>query len=210
MILIISFGIFYLSYVLRAQTFKTSGSLRIQISIIVGILFVLIAIGHYIGRWELLLSTDGTIFGASYTDIHARKPALFILTIVASACAILSFASTFLKQDSLRLIFACIALWAVFLVILTIIWPRVMQQFTVTPNEFNKEASYIGFNIDHTRIGFALDRIDDEFYPAESTVTSDIIQNNFETINNIRLWDYRPLTDVYTVSYTHLTLPTKA
>ena len=196
-ILIISFGIFYLSYVLHAQTFRTSESLRIQISIIVGILFLLIAIGHYIGRWELLLSTDGAIFGASYTDIHAKKPALFILTIVASACAILSFANTFLKQDSLRLIFACIALWAVFLVILTIIWPRVMQQFTVTPNEFNKEAPYIGFNIDHTRIGFALNRIDDEFFPAESTVTSDIIQNNFDTINNIRLWDYRPLTDVY-------------
>jgi len=196
-ILIISFGIFYLSYVLRAQTFKTSASLRIQISILVGILFVLIAVGHYFGRWELLLSADGVIFGASYIDIHARKPALLILTIIASSCAIIAFINTVLKQDSLRLIFASIALWVVFLVILSIIWPRIMQQFTVTPNEFNKEAEYIGYNIDHTKIGFALDRIDDEYYPAESNVNSQIIQNNLETINNIRLWDYRPLTDVY-------------
>ena len=37
----------------------------------------------------------------------------------------------------------------------------------------------------------------EEFYPAETAVSTEVIQSNPKTINNIRLWDYRPLTDVY-------------
>ena len=49
-----------------------------------------------------------------------------------------------------------------------------------------------------TRQGFALDRIEETFYPAVSTeIGPELIRDNLKTINNIRLWDYRPLSSVY-------------
>ncbi|GAH93259.1 unnamed protein product [marine sediment metagenome] len=65
------------------------------------------------------------------------------------------------------------------------------------PNELARERPYIEYNIQSTREAFALSRIEEEPFPAEGTPSyQDIVQNEV-TINNIRLWDPRPLKDTY-------------
>ena len=98
----------------------------------------------------------------------------------------------------LRLLIGAAALWMVMAVVLGAVWPFLMQQFTVDPNEFAKEEPYIARNIAFTRTALGLDRIEEAFYSAKTTVVTDsLIQENLQTINNIRLWDHRPLSDVY-------------
>ncbi len=185
----------FINFNLRGLKFQLTTPVKVQLSVLGAIIMFMVAWGHWIDRWELVLSDDGAVFGAAYTDLNARKPALMILTIVASAAGVLMLVNAYFK--GLRLLVGAVALWLVLAVLLGAAWPALMQQFTVTPNEFAREQEFIQRNIDFTRTAFNLEGISEDFYPAESDVTPDLIQNNLKTINNIRLWDSRPLSSVY-------------
>ena len=42
-----------------------------------------------------------------------------------------------------------------------------------------------------------MEAIEETFYQAEGEITPELIQENIPTVENIRLWDYKPLTNVY-------------
>ncbi|MFP3975137.1 MAG: UPF0182 family protein, partial [Dehalococcoidia bacterium] len=56
---------------------------------------------------------------------------------------------------------------------------------------------YIEHNIDFTRTAFDLNEIEEKEFRIEEKVTAEAIQNNPGTVENIRLWDYRPLRNTY-------------
>ena len=168
---------------------------RIHLSVLAALVMFTIGFGHWIDRWELLLSAEGAVFGAAYADVNARMPALLIMTIIAVGAGLLMLANTYFSGR--RLLIGAFALWFVANIVLGSVWPSLIQQFTVNPNEFVREEPYIERNIGFTRAAYGLDRVAEEFYPAETEVNTEVIQRNPQTIHNIRLWDYRPLSDVY-------------
>jgi len=196
-ILIASLALYFVNYSLRGVSFTLTTGIKVHVSIIGAVLMFMLAAGHWLDRWELVLSDQGAVFGAAYVDLHARKPALLILTIIASASGVLILINAYLR--GLRLLVGGVALWIAMAILLSAAWPAAMQQFTVNPNEFVKEAQYIARNIEFTRSGFGIEieDIEEVFYPAEASLTQELIDQNPQTINNIRLWDYRPLSDVY-------------
>ena len=186
----------FVNHGIRGLRFDLSTGLKVQLSIIAAVILFVMAWGHWLDRWELLLSDQGRVFGATYADLNARKPALLILTIVAGIGGILMLVNAYTR--GMRLMVGAAALWLVMAIVLTGVWPSLMQQFTVLPNEFVKEEPYILRNIDFTRKGFGLDGVEEVFFPIDpSGVTPELINDNPQTINNIRLWDRRPLSDVY-------------
>ena len=185
----------FVNHSLRGVGYEMSGARLVHISIIAAVIMVTIAVGHWFDRWALVLSEDGAGFGAMYTDLNARQPALLIMTIVAAAAAVMMLVNIYLRQT--RIVIGAVVLWVALGLVLNTAWPAVIQQFSVTPNEFARESPYIERNIQYTRQGFALDRIEEQDHLAESDVNPELIQNNLQTINNIRLWDYRPLSLVY-------------
>ena len=89
-----------------------------------------------------------------------------------------------------------------------VIYPSIVQRFQVNPNELHVERDYIPRNIEFTRKGFALDRIIEEDYDLATIETGDMagelaplnaetISANPGTMNNVRLWDRRPLKSMY-------------
>ena len=195
-VLLATIALHFINYSMRGIGYQLNGPRLVHLSIIAAVIMLAMAVGHWLDRWALVLSGDGYTFGASYTDLNARKPAMLIMTIVAAAAAVLILANTYVRQ--LRIVVGAVALWIVLGLVLGSAWPSLIQRFTVTPSELDKETPYIARNIEMTRQGFALDRIEEAFYPAVSTeVTADLIRDNLQTINNIRLWDYRPLSSVY-------------
>lgn len=185
----------FVNHSLRGVGYEMSGARLVHISIIAAAIMITIAVGHWFDRWALVLSEDGAGFGAMYTDLSARQPALLIMTIVAAAAAVMMLVNIYLRQT--RIVIGAVVLWVALGLVLNTAWPAVIQQFSVTPNEFVRESPYIARNIQFTRQGFALDRIAEQDHLAESDVNPELIQNNLQTINNIRLWDYRPLSLVY-------------
>jgi hypothetical protein len=75
--------------------------------------------------------------------------------------------------------------------------PALFQRFAVQPNELTLETPYLTHNIEFTRKAYSLDSIQETSYPALADLTSDVIARNQDTIQNVRLWDWRPLLQMY-------------
>ena len=135
------------------------------------------------------------MYGATYADVHAKQLALIILLGLGLVTAVAMVIAAFMNR--MRIVFGVLGLWIILILVLGTGWPSVVQQFSVDPNEFSKEQEYISRNMDFTREGYGLRDIEETFYEAEGEVTASLVSNNRKTIENIRLWDYRPLTSVY-------------
>ena len=75
--------------------------------------------------------------------------------------------------------------------------PAIVQTFVVKPNELSLESPYLKNYIEFTRQAYNLDKIQETPYPAVSDLTPEILARNQDTIDNIRLWDKRPLQQTY-------------
>jgi len=75
--------------------------------------------------------------------------------------------------------------------------PALFQRFYVKPSELQLEAPYIGRNIGLTQEAYNLRQIEVKPFPAEQGLTFASLEANRATVDNIRLWDWRPLMDTY-------------
>ncbi|MDI3269669.1 MAG: UPF0182 family protein [Bacillota bacterium] len=168
---------------------------RGHLSFLIGLYFLLKAGGYWLSAYQLLFSQRGVAFGASYTDIHAMLPALRILSVVALLVAAVAFFN--MVRPRLRLLGGAVVALAVLSVGLGNAWPYVLQEFVVKPNEIVRETPYIARNIAFTRRAFALDRIQQQFFPAELNLTAADVSQQNPTIQNVRLWDWDITDKIY-------------
>ena len=175
-------------------------------SILLGLVLLITSWNNWIEIHKLLFSPSGAIFGAGYTELNARLPALRILLVISAVVGLLLLANSYFR--STRLIVGSIGLWVAAAIIVGNVYPALVQRFQVNPNELEKEREYIPRSIDFTRQGFALDRIEEDDYDLATISTGDqagdlkpltaaTVTANPETIDNVRLWDHRPLRSVY-------------
>jgi len=75
--------------------------------------------------------------------------------------------------------------------------PALFQKFVVQPNELSLETPYLKNYIEFTRKAYNLDAIQESAYPAMTDLTPAVLARNQDTIQNIRLWDKRPLLQTY-------------
>jgi uncharacterized membrane protein (UPF0182 family) len=135
------------------------------------------------------------VYGAGYTADHVTRIALWIMTGASAALCALFVLNIFRPQ--LRLIIAASGIYAALYLIGILLVPTLFQRLIVQPNELALETPYLKNNIEFTRQGYGLDAIQETFYPALSDLTSEVIAKNQDTIQNIRLWDWRPLLQMY-------------
>jgi uncharacterized membrane protein (UPF0182 family) len=157
--------------------------------------FLIIAWRAWLDIPKLLYSIRGPIQGASYTDVNAQLPVLWIEIFAALLVAALAIVSMFVYQN--RLLLVGIAAYLLIAVFIGWLYPAFVQRFSVAPNELAKETPYIINNIAATRKAFALDRIEEAELSGETGLTLQDIQQNRQTINNIRLWDHQQLLDTF-------------
>lgn len=161
---------------------------------LVATIFFLLAFRAWLEIPNLLFSTSGHVAGASYTDVAARLPLLRVEMLVALLMGVLALVSAFTPR--LRWLLVGVGLYLL-VQAATWLYPSFVQRFSVAPNELVKETPYIIHNINATRRAFALDRIEERELAGDTGLTGQDIQENRATINNIRLWDHRPLLDTY-------------
>ena len=75
--------------------------------------------------------------------------------------------------------------------------PELFQRFIVQPSELALETPYLKHSIASTRAAYQLDAIQETAYPALSDLTPEVLSRNQDTVENIRLWDARPLLQTY-------------
>lgn len=183
------------TYALGLGQFRWTNAIKSHLSALgVGIL-LLSAWNYQLEIYNLVYSARGVVFGASYTDVNAQVPAYNVLTFIALALAVLLLANIFVR--ALKAIGIAIALWIAAWILLGQIYPGFVESFEVRPSQFTKEQPYIKNNIQLTLQAFGLDTIQESAFPAEDAPSTADIQADRQTINNIRLWDYRPLQQTY-------------
>lgn len=168
---------------------------RRHLLILLAALLFVKAGGYFLDRYELLFASRAAAFGAGYTDIYARLPALQVLTIGALVLAAFCIAQIY--RDGYRPVLWGIGALAVLHVLGLNAYPSLLQRFRVAPNEAAAERPFIERNIKATRLAFGLDKLESKEFPAEENLTLQDLKRHESTINNIRLWDHRPLLSTY-------------
>lgn len=193
-------GALVVTLLLTAATHLLSGALRpwarlkgfdphvkAHLSVLGGLMIVLQAFKYWLDIFELDFSPRGQVVGASYTDVHAQIPAYQILIVVAIACGLALIVN--IRFRGWRLPGLAVGVWLAASVLVGGIYPSLVQQFRVAPNEIAAEEPYIKRNIAMTRKAFGLDEIEVRAFPAEESLTATDIAASADTISNVRLWD---------------------
>ncbi|MFC1914118.1 UPF0182 family protein [Chloroflexota bacterium] len=190
-----SAGIYLLSYGAQRLKFDFARPVLIHMGALISAILALFAWGYWLGIWELAFSKRGVVFGPSYADIHAKLPAQWILLVVVVICIGIVLYSIFRRKP--RWITYALGGWIGASIIIGGIFPALVQRLQVEPSELARERTYIEYNIEFTREAFALNRIEEQSFPAEDIPNIEDLAENEVTINNIRLWDPRPLKDTF-------------
>jgi uncharacterized membrane protein (UPF0182 family) len=189
MVLLVTLLTHYLNGGIRMQgpRPRVRPAVKAHISVILGLLALVKAVGYYLARFSLDLSSNGYNQGADYTDVHARLPALELLILVSLAAAVLLIYN--IRRQGWALPILGVGLW--FLVALTAgaIYPAAVQALKVNPSQNTLERPYIQRNIEATRAAMGLNHVQNIPYPASSTLTAAQLSANSDTLNNVRLWD---------------------
>jgi uncharacterized membrane protein (UPF0182 family) len=144
----------------------------------------------------LLYSTTGPLTGASYTDLHARLPALRVSAVAAVLAAVAIMIGGIRRQLPRYGILAVAGYLAV-AVVGRGLFPLAIQKFVVAPTELTRETPYLRYHIAATRQAWGLDSVEVRELAGEAGLTLADIRANGPTIENVRLWDREPLLQTF-------------
>ena len=145
---------------------RASAAARAHVFALFGVFVLLKAVAYYYDRYGLDFSQRGTVTtGASYTDVNAVLPAKTILAVIAVVCAVLFFAGAARRSVIVPAVgFGLLVLSAI---IVGGVYPAIIQQFQVKPNELAKESPYIQREINSTRTAYGVTgNVHETPYPA--------------------------------------------
>ena len=199
-LLTISISVVYYIFIFRwVKSFEEFKELfphagYVHMAILISLFFILASIYFYLVRYDVLTAPTHEIVICGYTDVNVRIPALTIACFVSIIIAALSFYFIYHRNPE-KLLLIYIAFF-VFLIFLLVVIPGMVQKFKVEPNELAVEEKYIKYGINYTRFAYGLNvkRIS---YPVSEVLNPEVIKKNWEVFENIRIWDHRPLLDVY-------------
>ena len=168
---------------------------KTHIILLLAAIAVTIAIDFWLKRYDLLYSSNGVVWGAGYTDTHARLFSYWVMGIGALILGVFLILAVWLRRTRLPLY--GIATYMLILFLVNGVYPELQQRFSVEPNELDKELPYIKNSLEFTREAYDLEAIDNQDYPVADNLTAEVLQQQQGTIQNVRLWDYRPLLSTY-------------
>lgn len=159
---------------------------KAHLSVLLGLIVLSKAFDYWLDIWSLDFSPRGQVTGASYTDVHAQLPALYILIVVAIGVGIALLVN--IRAKGWRLPLIALGIWIAASLLIGTVYPAIVQQFVVRPNEVSLEAPYIKRNIQYTRLGFGLEGVVGLPFPATEDLTAKDIVSDRPTLQNVRLW----------------------
>jgi len=168
---------------------------RLHLLSLVAIVLLIKSGGYFLDTFELLYSSSGAAFGASYADVYANLPALRILTFLALVGASLCLVQIY--RPGFKYFFVGLGPLVLVHVVGLYLYPSFLQRFRVVPNEIDAERPFIKRSIEFTRRAYGLDKVESKDFPAEEQLTAADLKRNDATIKNIRLWEHRPLLATY-------------
>ncbi len=157
----------------------------------VAIFFILKTVSFKFQRESLLFTnfTSKDITGTGYVDTNIWIKYYTIAPVILLVIVLL--AGFFMWKGKLKKSAFVIATFPVLFILLTFA-STIIQKAIVGPNEIEFEDKYLKNNMTETRAAFGLDKIQPYDFSKIDELTPEIINNNRNTVDNIRVVDYTP------------------
>ncbi len=164
-----------------------------RFSLAFGLVLFALAWRVYLARFDRLVE-DHTIFaGVTYTEAHVTLTGMLVVSWALAIGGVIALVNAVAAPKLRWLAFAVAPAALSFVAVSVLSW--YVTNFIVKPNELVRERPYIQHNIAMTRLGYALHRVEQRPFPADTGVEAADAAHNQATIQNIRLWDWRTLQD---------------
>ena len=179
---------------MRALDNRFSGGIVVPwrgLSITGGFLLIVLAMNEYIGRYDLLFDHHTIFDGVNFTEAHVTLLGMWFIAAALVIGAVVAIACGIVKPRGRWLVVAVLPAVGCYIVFGIVGW--YVTNFVVNPNQLDKEEPYIEHNIAMTRQAYGLDRFSRHEFPAETSVDALDAAHNQQTLDNVRLWDWRAL-----------------
>ncbi len=184
----------YGGFRLQSPGVHASRAARVHLSVLLGVFVLLKAVAYWVDRYGLVFSDRGFAYGASYTDVNAVLPAKTILAIIALICAALFFAGIVRSGGMLPgVAFGLLVLSAI---LIGGVYPALVEQFQVRPNQQDREQVYIKRNIEATRKAYGIDKTEVIEYRAQGDASKVNVTAD-SSISGVRLLDPNLVAKTY-------------
>lgn len=184
---------------LRDNRLEIDETPRLHFAMLVAGVVLLVGTRYWLTRYGVLLEGTGFSGIVGYTDLHARLPAQRVLAVLSVAVAGALVYGAWRRQWWPPV--AAVGLLAVASVTLGYIYPSIVQQLQVEPNQLERESAYIRRNIEFTRLGWGLADIEDRVFTYEQRQVPSWEQLE-DALDRLPLWDMEPLLAAITQTQT--------
>lgn len=179
----------YLNGGIRVQTSgqRVTPQVKAHLSVLLAGLAALKAVGYWLQRYGLTVSTRGFTDGAGFTDVKAQLPAIYLLIMISLTALVILIIN--IRKRGWILPIVAVGLWGFVAVVAGAIYPAFVQRVRVQPDESTKERPYIARNISATQQAFGLDKVSVEDFNLDNSLTPAEVAANTDTLRNVRLLD---------------------
>lgn len=186
-LLVVTAAALYLNGGIRLQGAgqRVTPQAKAQLSVLLGLIALAKSAGYYLSRFGLDMSNRGYAEGAFFTDVHARLPALNLLVLVSLVSMIIFVVNIGRRGWVLPVI--GLALWAFVAVVVGAIYPAIVQNLSVAPNQAHKEARYIGRNIAATRTAMGIAHVATQPFADNKTLSPKSAAGS--RLADVSVWD---------------------
>ncbi|MGW0062290.1 UPF0182 family membrane protein [Streptosporangium sandarakinum] len=184
----------YGGFRLQSPGVHATRAARVHLSVLLGVFVLLKAVAYWVDRYELVFSDRGFVYGASYTDVNAVYPAKTILAIIALICAALFFAGV--VRPGAMLPGVAFGLLVLSAILIGMVYPALVEQFQVKPNQQGKEQEFIRRNIEATRKAYGVDQTEVIDYAAQGDASKVNVTAD-SSISGVRLLDPNLVSKTY-------------
>ncbi|HEY1617533.1 MAG TPA: UPF0182 family protein [Streptosporangiaceae bacterium] len=161
---------------------------RTQLFVLAGVFVLLKAGAYWTDRYGIDFSQHNVVqTGASYTDVNAILPAKTVLAVIAVICAALFLVGAARRSSMLPAI--GLGLLVLSAVLLGGVYPAVVQEFVVKPNELAKQAPFLDREIAGTRRAYGLAGAQVVSYPASPAQPAAEVAGQAAALPDLRLAD---------------------
>ncbi len=157
-------------------------------------LFVLGVRITFVTPYHIMFVDNKLFSGPGYKEVYAVLP---VIRIVGLLFVFLSLVSVFLLfSNKIRSIVSISGIVFALSFAAYVVYPSIVEVFIVKPSELDKQKEFIKNNIDSTLVAYGLKEVEEVFFDNKQ-LTPSVISRNSEIIQNLRLWDWKPLGDAY-------------
>ena len=175
---------------------RATNGARNHLFVLLGVFVALKAAAYWLDRYGINFSQRGVVqTGASYADVNAVLPAKTILAVIAAICAVLFIAGAIRRSPLLPGIgFGLLVLSAA---LIGGVYPFVIQQFVVKPNEQAKESPYLAREIAATRSAYGVSGARITPYLATTSESGTQLAQQALALPDVRLLDPGVVSPTY-------------